>query len=103
MPGEQLTIATTDGNRFVFQLTEIGRITSEPGSAPKGTGTGKASQSWYTTWSIGPSSVSYGDEEVDQMLEFLDELPGVERTIIIWICSDSTSHRRMVDRSTGSS
>ena len=85
MPSEQLTIVTTDGNRFVLKMSEIERITREQpepvGGRDRGTGA-YTSQTWYTVWGLGFSSVSYDDDDLDEMLEFLDGLPGVDRTTI---------------------
>lgn len=81
VPGQTLTIVTADGNRFVFKMDEVQRITKEP-MRPARRAVGAADgESWYMVWGVGMSSVSYG-KEVDQTIEFLEGLPGVDRTTL---------------------
>ena len=83
VPNKELTIVTGDGNRFTFELEEVQRITKEPvtGRRSRRSSSQADVESWYTLWGLGISSLSYGSE-IDELLDFMEGLPGVDRTTI---------------------
>lgn len=83
VPNRELTIETADGNRFVFAFDEISRIAKEPaaGRRSRRVSGEREIESWYTMWGLGTASMSYPDE-IDEVLDFIDGLPGVDRTTI---------------------
>ena len=81
IPSESLTIITTDGNRLIFKMDDVQRIEKEPTRSARHDTGDIQTESWYMVWGLGISSVSYG-EEIDQTIDFLEGLPGVDRTTL---------------------
>ena len=81
-----LKIQTKDGSVFVYPINEVEKITIEPiiGIPPAVTTTPSLKdntknrlESWYTYWGGGYTNITYPDE-VDQQLNILADLPGVD-------------------------
>ena len=86
IPGESIKLKTNYGEIFVIEMLDISKIVKEEKKRIKRIiyGSNERSksklESWYAYWALGVSRSNTSDSELNDMLDQIEDMPGVSRT-----------------------